>query len=410
MADESHKPDGQQPNKAGPDPRPDGEPRGERQGTEQGKQQERNNDQKQDDEKPEKSRSKWPLIVGGVIIVIFIVVVLVIIFRPKSAITTDDAYVRVHFATIAPRVSGQVARVAVTDNEIVHQGQLLVALDDRDFQTAVQRAEAALERDQASEQNAGASVARQPAEIAQARANVQSAQARLTFAQQDAQRYSNLAQTGAGTFQQRLAAQTTLLQDRAALSSAQAGLEASQRQLDGLRSQRGAIAGTVKLDQAQLRQAQLDLSYTQVRAPVDGMVGNQSAQAGNYVSPGAALMTVVPLDAVYIEANYREVDLRHVESGQHVRIHVDAYDIDLDGTVDSVPPATGAAFSPIQPEDATGNFTKIVQRLPVKIVVTPGQATAKLLRVGLSVETTIDTGLADVANAQRASNVPVTAH
>lgn len=406
MADESHDADSQDHN--GNDDHHDehDEKKSEKQ---QNKQQNKQQD-KQQDKPQDKPRSKWPLIIGGIVILVFIVVVLIIIFRPKSAVTTDDAYVRVHFATIAPRVSGQVARVAVTDNEIVHAGQLLVALDDRDYQTAVQRAEAALERDEASEQNAGASVARQPAEIEQAHANVQSAQARLTFAQQDAQRYANLAQTGAGTFQQRLASQTTLLQDQASLRSAQAALQASQRQLDGLKSQRAAISGTIKLDQAQLRQAQLDLSYTQVRAPVDGMVGQQSTQAGNYVSPGAALMTVVPLDAIYIEANYREVDLRHVESGQHVRIHVDAYDIDLDGTVDSVPPATGAAFSPIQPEDATGNFTKIVQRLPVKIVVAPGQPLAKLLRVGLSVETTIDTGLADVANAQRSSVTPVTAH
>jgi len=401
MADESHKPDAQHSEQ--------NHEQNNKQDPQKDTQNDKQND-KQDDKKKDKPRSKWPLIIGGIIILVFIVVVVVLIYRPKSAVKTDDAYVRVHFATIAPRVSGQVASVAVTDNQIVHKGQLLVALDDRDYQTAVARAEAALERDEASEQNAGASVARQPAEIAQARANVQSAQARLTFAKQDAERYTNLAQTGAGTSQQRLASQTTLLQDEAALRSAEAAQQASQRQLDGLKSQRAAISGTVKFDQAQLRQAQLDLSYTQVRAPVDGMVGQQSTQAGNYVSPGAALMTVVPLNDVYIEADYREVDLRHVESGQHVRIHVDAYDIDLDGTVDSVPPATGAAFSPIQPEDATGNFTKIVQRLPVKIVVSPGQPLAKLLRVGLSVETTIDTGLADVANAQRSSDTPVTAH
>ncbi len=112
-------------------------------------------------------------------------------------------------------------------------------------------------------------------------------------------------------------------------------------------------------------------------------------------------MVVVPLDQVYIEANYREVALRHVLPGQHVRIHVDAYDIDLDGVVDSVPPASGAAFAAIQPNNATGNFTKIVQRLPVKIVVSPGQTLARLLRLGFSVETTIHTGLADVADEQR---------
>lgn len=132
-------------------------------------------------------------------------------------------------------------------------------------------------------------------------------------------------------------------------------------------------------------------------------------QVGNYVGPGAPLMSVVPLDQIYIEANYREVALRHVLPGQHVTIHVDAYDLDLDGVVDSVPPASGAAFGAIQPNNATGNFTKIVQRLPVKLLVSPGQEEAKLLRLGFSVETTIHTGLANVTGRQRNTAARVTA-
>src|SRR6202035_1100010 len=143
---------------------------------------------------------------------------------------------------------------------------------------------------------------------------------------------------------------------------------------------------------------------------IDGTVGERSVQVGNYVSPGTTLMTVVPLDQVYIEANYREVDLLHIRSGQPVTIHVDAYRIDLRGTVDSVPPASGVSFAPIAPNNATGNFTKIVQRLPVKIVVASGQPLAKLLRVGLSVETTIHTGLEDVVDEQRRSTNRVTGH
>jgi membrane fusion protein (multidrug efflux system) len=177
-----------------------------------------------------------------------------------------------------------------------------------------------------------------------------------------------------------------------------------------LKAQRSASEAAVKADEAQLEQARLNLSYTQIRAPIDGMVGERSVQAGNYVAPGTTLMTVVPLDQVYIEANYLEVDLLHVRSGQPVTIHLDAYDIDLKGTVDSVPPASGAAFAPIAPNNVTGNFTKIVQRLPVKIVVTPGQPLAKLLRVGLSVETTIHTGLDDVVDEQRRSSDRLTGH
>jgi membrane fusion protein (multidrug efflux system) len=363
-------------------------------------------------EKPEKpeSRPRWPLVLAVVVVLVFIAVVLFLIFRPKSSVWTDDAHVMVHYATISPRVSGQVASVLADDNQIVHQGQLLVTLDDRDYQASVAQAEGALERDRASVGNASASVARQPAEIERAQAGVRSAEARLAFTQADAQRYSNLATTGAGTVQQRQSATTNLAQDQASLRSAKASLEAEQRQLEGLKSQRSAIEGTVRIDEAQLQQAQLNLSYTRIVAPIDGMIGVRSTQVGNYVTPGAGLMAVVPLHDVYVEANYREVDLRHVERGQHVRIHVDAYDIDLDGVVDSVPPATGTTFSPIQPDNATGNFTKIVQRLPVKIVLAPDQRLAQLLRVGMSLETTIDTGLADVAAAQRQSNAPVTAH
>jgi membrane fusion protein (multidrug efflux system) len=177
-----------------------------------------------------------------------------------------------------------------------------------------------------------------------------------------------------------------------------------------LNAQRSASEAAVRADEAQLEQAKLNLSYTQVRAPIDGMVGERSVQVGNYVSPGTTLMTVVPLDQVYIEANYREVALLHVHSGQPVTIHLDAYNIDLKGTVDSVPPASGATFAPIAPNNATGNFTKIVQRLPVKIVVTPGQPLVKLLRVGSSVETTIHTGLENVVDEQRRSSERLIGH
>ena len=205
-------------------------------------------------------------------------------------------------------------------------------------------------------------------------------------------------------------ADTTLRQGQAALDGAQAALAAARRQLDVLTAQRAAAEAAVRADKAQLEQAKLNLSYTRVRAPIDGMVGERSVQVGNYVSPGTTLMTVVPLDQVYIEANYREVALLHVRSGQPVTIHLDAYNIDLEGTVDSVPPASGAAFAPIAPNNATGNFTKIVQRLPVKIVVTPGQPLAKLLRVGLSVETTIHTGLENVVDEQRRSSDRLIGH
>jgi membrane fusion protein (multidrug efflux system) len=316
----------------------------------------------------------------------------------------------VHYASIAPRVSGQVATVSVDDNDAVKAGQLLATLDPRDSQTAVAIAEAALARDMAQFGEVSANVARQPSIIEEQQSAVASARAKLDFVQANARRYGNLAVTGAGTVQEHQEADTALQQDQASMNSSQASLDAARRQLDVLTAQRSAAEATVKLEQAQLDQARLNLSYTQILAPIDGTVGERSVQVGNYVSPGTTLMTVVPLDQVYIEANYREVDLRHVRSGQPVTIHLDAYDIDLRGTVDSIPPASGTSFAPIAPNNATGNFTKIVQRLPVKIVVSSEQSLAKLLRVGLSVETTIHTGLEDVVYEQIRSTNLVTGH
>ena len=353
---------------------------------------------------------RWPFVVVGLVVAIFAAVVLYIIFRPRPDVRTDDAYVMVHYATIAPRISGQVATVPVDDNDVVKAGQVLATLDPRDNETALASAEAAVARDRSRLDEISTTVSRQPSIIEEQQAAVASARARLAFAQADARRFGNLAATGAGTMQEHQRADTTLQQGQASLDSAVASLDAARRQLDVLKAQRSAVEATVKADEAQLEQAKLNLSYTQIPAPIDGMVGERSVQVGNYVGPGATLMTVVPLDQVYIEANYLEVDLLHVRSGQPVTIHLDAYDIDLKGTVDSVPPASGAAFAPIAPNNATGNFTKIVQRLPVKIVVTPGQPLAKLLRVGLSVETTIHTGLEDVVDEQRKSSDHVTGH
>ncbi|MDB5519031.1 MAG: HlyD family secretion protein [Tardiphaga sp.] len=353
---------------------------------------------------------RWPLILVGVVVAIFAAVVLYIIFEPRADVRTDDAYVMVHYATIAPRISGQIATVPVDDNDLVKTGQVLATLDPRDNETVLASAEAAVARDRSHFDEISTTVSRQPSIIEEQQAAVASARARLAFAQANARRYGNLAATGAGTMQEHQQADTTLAQGQASLDSAEASLDAARRQLEVLKAQRSAAEAAVKADEAQLEQARLNLSYTQIPAPIDGMVGERSVQVGNYVGPGTTLMTVVPLDKVYIEANYREVDLRHVRSGQPVTIHLDAYGIDLKGTVDSVPPASGAAFAPIAPNNATGNFTKIVQRLPVKIVVTSGQHLAKLLRVGLSVETTIHTGLEDVVDEQRRSSERVAGH
>ncbi|QHI95931.1 HlyD family efflux transporter periplasmic adaptor subunit [Aristophania vespae] len=355
------------------------------------------------------SSSRWPFFVAGGILVAFIVIVLAIIFVPTSRVWTDDAYVTVHHTVIAPRVSGQVISVEVDDNQTVHKGDILATLDPNDYQTALDEARSIEARDKAQVMDAEANVARQPALIANAQAEVERLKAQLVFARQNASRYAHLARTGAGSLQEGQKSHATLDELTASYKAAQAQLEAAKAQLVVLKAKNEAAKRQVSVDQARVRQAELNLSYTQIRAPFDGMVGERNVQAGNVVPAGAPLMAVVPIDDLWIEANYREVALRHVKPGQKVHIHVDAYNIDLEGVVDSVPPASGAAFAPLAPENATGNFTKIVQRLPVKITLVPGQPLAKLLRMGFSVETTINTGLENIVEQQRHSNQSVTA-
>jgi membrane fusion protein (multidrug efflux system) len=366
--------------------------------------------QGKDDSKAPRRLPKWPVVLGALVMAAFIGAVLWIIYRPRPDVWTNDAYVRVHYASIAPRISGQVSSVPVDDNDSVKVGQVLVTLDPRDYQTAVASAEATLERDTAQHANVAATLARQPAIISEQEAQVALSQARLAFTEPDARRYSFLAATNAGTIQQKQQADSALQQSQAQLNNAQAALDAARRDLDIIKAQERAAQAVVDVDKALLEQAKLNLSYTRILAPVDGVVDERSVEVGNIVAPGTTLMTVVPLNRVYLIANYLETDLTHVRAGQRVTIHVDAYNIDLDGVVNGVGAASGATYAPLPPVNATGNFTKIVQRLPVKVDLLPNQPLAKLLRVGFSVETTIHTGLANVVEEQLHSTKRVTEH
>ena len=373
---------------------------------EKGKQEAGGDSQKQEQKPP---RARWPWFLAAAVVLIFVVVLLTVILTPHRNVETDDAYVTGHYAVVAPRIGGQIATVPADDNQTVRAGQILATIDDRDSRTALDQAQAQARVDRAQVDQARAQLARQPAIIEQSSAQVLSARARLGLGVADAQRYANLSETGAGTFQQHQQADANLREQQASLVQAEADLLSQRRQRDALRAVVASSKARVDQDEAAIRQARLNLSYTRIVAPIDGTVGEKSIQAGNYVAPGAPLMTVVPLDHLYIMANYRELSLRHMRPGQPVLIHLDAYNIDLRGEVASLPPASGATFSPIPPNNATGNFTKIVQRLPVKIVVRPGQPLARLLRAGMSVETTVDTALYDVVGDQSRSQGRVTA-
>jgi membrane fusion protein (multidrug efflux system) len=341
---------------------------------------------------PEKRLPLWPWIAGTVIVVGFIVIVLVVIFAPTRYVWTDDAYLRVRYTTVAPRISGRLTQILVADNQQVRRGQLLALIDDRDDLASLAQAEAQLKSAKAQVENIKAELARQPALVAQASAQLAAANAQFAFALANDARYRRAAASGADTDQDRQQAEMQLRQARAAVDGDTASLSATRMQLSVLAAQLDAAQAAVEADAASVAQAKLNLSYTRITASMNGMIGELSAQVGNYVAPGAALMALVPIERLYVEANYREVALKHMRPGDRVRIHVDAYDVMLNGVVNSIPPSTGAAFAPIEPNNATGNFTKIVQRLPVKITFLPGQAALPLLRMGMSVETTVDTG------------------
>ena len=336
-----------------------------------------------------------------VVIVGFVVVVLRLIYAPRPVVETEDARVAVHYASVAPRVAAPIIAVKVTDNQTVHAGDPLVQLDPRDYEVAVANAQAIPERDRSHILNISASLKRQPSLVNEEQAKIPGIEARITFAEQNLTRYRNLADTGAGTTQSRQQAVSDLKQAQSDLEAANASVQASQRQMDVFKSEQNSAAEQVKVDEKNLEQAQLNLEYTTVRAPMDGTVGQLSVQLGDYANAGSPLMGLVPLNEVYIEANYLESELRHVLPGQPVKIHLDAYNLDINGVVDGIAPASGATFSAIPPENATGNFTKIVQRLSVKILVLPDQPLAKLLRVGMNVETAIDTHLTDAVAAQQ---------
>ena len=309
-----------------------------------------------------------------------------------ASVETDDAYVTTHYAIVAPKVSGLIDRVDVNDNQYVRPGQELAHIDDRDFRTAVASAAAALAAAKADLVVLAAQVTQQMATIGQAKATVDADDAALRFAQSNAVRYSNLAAGGAGTVEQRQQSVSTLQQAVANKARDSAAESAAEQQVAVLQAEQERAQADVDSAEAALHQAQLNLSYTTILAPFDGVVGTLSVRVGNYVGPGTALLAVVPVARAYVLANFEETKLANVVRGEHARITVDTLPGHVfTGSVDSLAPASGITFSPIPPDNATGNFTKIVQRIPVKIVVDRHDPLAGMLRPGMSVEPTIDT-------------------
>jgi membrane fusion protein (multidrug efflux system) len=327
-----------------------------------------------------------------VILAVAIWVCIRLLSHPSSE-TTNDAYVVADFTLVAPRIPGQISEVLVEDNQQVKAGQLLVRIDDRDFKAALMSAEADVAAERASVANYEAEIARQPSLVDQARATLKSDEASIAFARENALRYQNLSESGAGTTQEQQHASSTLAEQLAQQAHDRAALSSTQQDLDVLHTQRDKAAGALARAEAVLEQAKLNLSYTQIPAPVDGKVGRRSVRVGAFVTTGTPLLAIVPLAQAYVVANFQENQLTNMRPGQTVRITVDTFPgVVIRGHVDSLAPATGLSFSPIEPDNATGNFTKIVQRVPVKITIDRGQEAASRLSVGLSVEAEVAVG------------------
>jgi len=305
--------------------------------------------------------------------------------------TTDDAYVKADSTIIAPKVSGYIAEVLVTDNESVTAGQVLARIDDRDFRTALNQAKADVAAAESAVKNLDAQITLQQPLIQQQAAEVEATEANLKFAREERARYDDLMKSGSGTIQRAQQTDAALRAQTAQLQQGKAGLIAANQKVEVLATQRAQAVAQRDRARAVEQQAALNLSYTQIMAPVDGTIGARSLRVGQYVQAGTQLMAVVPLDAVYVVANFKETQLTHVRSGQPVELYVDSFESTvLKGHVDSLSPASSLEFALLPPDNATGNFTKIVQRVPVKIVL-DGHGLKGLLRPGMSAVPTIDT-------------------
>ena len=319
--------------------------------------------------------------------------------------TTDDAYVKADSTIIAPKVSGYISEVLVADNEPVKAGQVLARIDDRDFKTALKQAHADVAAAEASVRNLNAQIELQEPLIQQQAAEVDAAEANLKFAEQERSRYDELMKSGSGTVQRAQQTDAALRAQTAQLQQGKAGLIAANKKIEVLDTERAKAVAQLDHARAVEQQAALNLSYTQITAPVDGTVGARTLRVGQYVQAGTQLMAVVPLDAVYVVANFKETQLTHVRNGQAVEVRIDSFSATrLKGHVDSLSPASGLEFALLPPDNATGNFTKVVQRVPVKIVL-DDQSLRGLLRPGMSAEPTVNTKATVVAEREAAKRL-----
>ena len=304
--------------------------------------------------------------------------------------STDDAYVQADYTTVAPKISGYITEVLVEDNQPVKAGQVLARIDERDFKTALDQAKADVAAAEAAIHDLDSEAALQQSVIDQQKAAIAATEATLKYAAANRDRYAELARVGAAAIQRAQETESALGEQSAHLMSDRAGLIAAERKVEVIAAERVKAVAQLARAQAVQQQAELNLSYATITAPVDGTVGARQLRVGQYVQAGTQLMAVVPLKAAYVIANFKETQLTHVRNGQRVSIAVDGFPSQrVTGYIDSLSPASGLEFALLPPDNATGNFVKVVQRVPVLIRLDDSPEVE--LRPGMSADVTVDT-------------------
>jgi membrane fusion protein (multidrug efflux system) len=318
----------------------------------------------------------------------------------RFMISTDDAYVQVEMTFVSPKISGYVASVPVVENQAVKAGDPLLLIDDGDYKIALDQAEAQIATQKKTLDRISAQIEAAKASLQQAEAQKTSAEAAAANAVRSVNRASQLVKTKVGTQANLDDAQTAVDQTRAGVAGADAQIATAQANIGVLEAELAEAQSTVRTLELARDKAARDLSFTVLHAPYDGVVGNVSVEQGDMITPGQKLAVVVPMDKLYIVANFKETQLAKLVPGEKVRVEVDALPGGgFDGTVSSLAPASGAMFSMLPPENATGNFTKVVQRVPVRIEVPADVLKTGKLRAGLSVVVDVDSRTAPGAVA-----------
>ena len=320
----------------------------------------------------------------------------------KYVQSTTDAYVRADAVTVAPKISGYVDKLYVTDNQQVRAGQPLLLIDARDYRAQVAQFRAQIDAAAADTEAARSAILEQRAAVTQARAQLSAALADAHYAEGEVTRYAPLAESGAEPRERLDTLRNQAARAQAQAAAQRAALAVAEQRIGSLRAQVSQSRARGEGAEAQLSSADVNLGSTLIRASIDGRIGDRTVRAGQFVQAGTRLMSVVPLAAIYVEANFKETQIGLMRVGQPARIEADALPgVELRGRVESISPGTGAVFSILPPQNATGNFTKVVQRVPVRIAIEAGPRARAVLLSGLSVTAEVDTSDSSTGEARR---------